>query len=64
MSALHESITRDCVFHTNKEGKYYFIVISEGKPIYESDTYEEQSECCQAGMDVLDFLHEKKPLQE
>lgn len=63
MAKLEESITRDVAFHDSKEGKHYLQILEHGKEIYQSDLYEDQGECCQAGMDMMEFLHDKRPMR-
>lgn len=58
-----KSITRDCVFDTNKDGKYYFTVKEGEEVLFQSDLYDDLDECTRDGIGALDILHDINPLQ-
>jgi hypothetical protein len=63
MAELQTSITRDIEFLDTKDGKYYFRISEGGKEIFQSDLYEDQRECCDLGMAMMDHFHETMPLR-
>lgn len=62
-SILSDGITRDIEFLQDKDNKRWFFVITEAKKeIYRSDYYADRTECCEIGMEMMDFYHERHPL--
>lgn len=61
--ALEKSITRDCAFDTNKDGKHYFTLKEGGVVIFQSELYSNMEECTRDGIGMLDILHKRKPLR-
>jgi hypothetical protein len=62
-SILGDGITRDIDFIQDHSSKRWFFTITEAKKeIFRSDLYSSRDECCEVGMSMMDFYHEKRPL--
>lgn len=61
-SLLHDGITRDLEVCENKDGYWYYTIKQSGKQVCESNLYQTSTECCFAGMKMMDELHDQSPL--
>lgn len=62
MATLEKQVTRDLSIKENKDGYWYYTITEAGKEIMESDLFQTSIECSQAGMKMMDALHEEHPL--
>jgi hypothetical protein len=61
--SLEKSVTRDCAFDVNKEGKYYFTIKEGNSTIFQSKLYDTSEDCTRDGIGMLDILHERNPIR-